>query len=189
MMRWQVLADLVNRHGWTRGVELGVFRGETFKHVLLTCPNLDLTGVDLFDTAYYQSTRVGRPPKSFDLQREYEELQHWLVNEGLIKRGRLLRTTTQEAVDLFEDGSLDFVFIDADHRYEAVRLDIQLWAPKVRAGGWLLGHDYNEAEFPGVCRAVREVFGPVGAREGTVPHGAEDPYFWLFDDHVWGAEL
>ena len=59
------------------------------------------------------------------------------------------------AADSFAHESLDFVFIDADHSYEAVRRDIEAWAPKVRAGGVLAGHDYS-VDFPGVIRAVTE---------------------------------
>jgi hypothetical protein len=50
----------------------------------------------------------------------------------------------------------DLVFIDGDHRYEAVRADIAGWLPKVRPGGVLCGHDCGV--FEGVNRAVGEAF-------------------------------
>lgn len=65
------------------------------------------------------------------------------------------RMTTDEAVPLFEDGSLDAVFIDADHTYDAVKRDISNWMPKVRKGGILAGHDYVHT-WPGVVQAVNE---------------------------------
>lgn len=65
------------------------------------------------------------------------------------------RMTTDEAAPLFEDGSLDAVFIDADHTYDAVRRDIANWMPKVRKGGILAGHDYVHT-WPGVVQAVNE---------------------------------
>lgn len=55
------------------------------------------------------------------------------------------------AAALFPDGSLDAVFIDADHREEAVRADIRAWLPKVKRGGVIAGHDIDE---PGVVAAV-----------------------------------
>jgi len=67
------------------------------------------------------------------------------------------RMKTDDAVHLFEDGSLDGVFIDADHEYDAVRRDIENWLPKVRKGGILAGHDYHET-WPGVIKAVNEFF-------------------------------
>lgn len=59
--------------------------------------------------------------------------------------------------------SLDFVFIDADHSYEAVRADIAAWLPKVKAGAWIGGHDYQEGE-SGLRRAVDEAFPVIETR-------------------------
>jgi len=52
---------------------------------------------------------------------------------------------------LFFDSTLDAVFIDADHSEEAVSRDIAAWWPKVKPGGILAGHDFDE---PGVAAAV-----------------------------------
>ncbi len=41
---------------------------------------------------------------------------------------------------------LDFVYIDADHSLEGIRRDIKNWAPLVRAGGVVSGHDYSMAD-------------------------------------------
>ena len=65
--------------------------------------------------------------------------------------------TTVEAAERIPDDSLDFVFIDAGHSYEAVTADIRAWWPKVKVGGWFGGHDYHE-HHPGVIRAVTERF-------------------------------
>jgi hypothetical protein len=69
------------------------------------------------------------------------------------------KMTSQEAVHLFDDGSLDFVFIDASHEYEDVKEDIKAWIKKVKPGGVLAGHDYyvnTHDYFPGVKQAVNE---------------------------------
>ncbi len=59
-----------------------------------------------------------------------------------------------EAASAIPEGSCAFVFIDADHRYDAVRADIRAWINKVRPGGILAGHDcYTYAE---VFNAVRD---------------------------------
>jgi glycosyltransferase involved in cell wall biosynthesis len=67
-----------------------------------------------------------------------------------------IRMTSVEASKLYEDNSLDFVFIDASHEYEDVKADILAWLPKVKIGGILAGHDYDT--FEGVNRAVDEIF-------------------------------
>jgi hypothetical protein len=55
--------------------------------------------------------------------------------------------------DDIPDGSLDAVFIDGDHSYEAVIEDLPFWWKKLRVGGWLLGDDYASC-CPGTTRAV-----------------------------------
>lgn len=62
-----------------------------------------------------------------------------------------------DASKLFEDGSVDFVFIDAAHDYDNVRADLCAWLPKVKHGGVLAGHDYCGANWPMVKVAVQEV--------------------------------
>jgi hypothetical protein len=41
---------------------------------------------------------------------------------------------------------LDFVYIDGDHRIEAVKRDLDAWYPKVRIGGLFGGHDITESD-------------------------------------------
>ena len=65
---------------------------------------------------------------------------------------------TVEAAKAIDDQSLDFVFIDADHSYEGCIADIRAWGPKVKFGGLIAGHDYND-KWPGVIRAVNETGG------------------------------
>lgn len=47
-----------------------------------------------------------------------------------------------EAVKQFEDESLDFVYIDADHSFITSANDVYEWSKKVRKGGIVSGHDY-----------------------------------------------
>lgn len=56
------------------------------------------------------------------------------------------------AVDL-DVGGVHLAFIDADHRYEGVGVDVVTW----RRATVLAGHDYHAADFPGVVRAVDEL--------------------------------
>lgn len=83
----------------------------------------------------------------------YLETVKTLIPHGL--RSVILRMLSEEAVKLFQDGSLDFVYIDANHDYFAVKRDISLWFPKVRSGGIFSGHDYCALHW-GVPKAVDE---------------------------------
>jgi predicted O-methyltransferase YrrM len=64
-----------------------------------------------------------------------------------------------ETSEHFEDESVDFIFIDADHAYESVKKDIQAWWPKLKKGGIMSGHDYFNPF--GVKQAVDEIFSNV----------------------------
>ena len=57
---------------------------------------------------------------------------------------QLLISDSVAAAQLFPDQSLAWVHIDARHDYASVSADIAAWAPKVRAGGWLSGDDFND---------------------------------------------
>jgi alkylhydroperoxidase family enzyme len=54
--------------------------------------------------------------------------------------------TSEKAAARTAHASLDAVFLDACHDREAVRADIDAWLPKVKAGGFIGGHDFNLAE-------------------------------------------
>lgn len=69
-----------------------------------------------------------------------------------------IRMCSWECAKLYEDRSLDFVFIDGDHSYEGVTRDLAAWYPKIKQGGVLAGHDY--AWTPHIQQAVSELLGP-----------------------------
>lgn len=56
-------------------------------------------------------------------------------------RVQMIRKESLEAVNDFEDMSLDFVYIDANHEYNYALQDILAWYPKVKPGGILAGDD------------------------------------------------
>lgn len=68
-----------------------------------------------------------------------------------------IRKPSVDAANQFSDGSLDIVYIDANHEYQEVKKDIAVWLPKIKKGGIISGHDYS---FPwnGVIQAVDESF-------------------------------
>lgn len=74
-------------------------------------------------------------------------------NKNIIK----IKDRSENACKRFENNSLDFVYIDADHSYESVQQDIVFWLPKVKKNMFFGGHDYSSS-FVGVVKAVNEKF-------------------------------
>jgi len=99
---------------------------------------------------YYEGT-----VHMIDIWKEPKEMMQTMLNAWTRYVG-IYRTTSARAARMFGDGELDWVYIDADHTYESVSTDHALWAPKVRKGGIVSGHDYSP-EFPGVMQMVDEL--------------------------------
>jgi hypothetical protein len=79
------------------------------------------------------------------------------ATEFASERRTIHRQASVQAAASFDDGSLDFVVIDAEHGYESVVADITAWLPKLKPGGILFGHDYGNPRFPGVKQAFNEL--------------------------------
>ena len=61
------------------------------------------------------------------------------------------------ASTFFAARSIDWVHLDARHDLAHVKADIAAWLPKVKAEGWISGDDYDEAKWPDVVSAVKEM--------------------------------
>lgn len=143
------------------GVEVGVFAGDLSKR-LLSRPDLTLYLIDswgVMHTDDYKSSGDFHTQLTQEEQDAYYEMTRQSVMFAGA-RAQIVRKSSVEAAKDFADASLDFVFIDADHSYEAVKADIQAWLPKVKPGGFISGHDYENTDFPafGVKQAVDELF-------------------------------
>lgn len=62
-------------------------------------------------------------------------------------RAIMVRSLAEDVVDLFQDESLDYIYIDANHAYDYVKQDIELWYPKLKKGGLFAGHDYLNLDY------------------------------------------
>ena len=71
----------------------------------------------------------------------------------------LISDFNYNVVDMFEDESIDFIYIDADHEYDSVKRDIELYLPKLKKTGIIGGHDYSKNAWEGVFNAVNETLG------------------------------
>jgi hypothetical protein len=78
------------------------------------------------------------------------------------KNVKIIRKTSVEAAKDFKDGSLDFVYIDGDHRFPYVAEDIYNWYAKVKKGGIVSGHDYYNVN-PGANNVLINVKSVVDA--------------------------
>ena len=139
-------------------VEIGV-RDGAYSEIILQYSNLcKLHSIDPWREfsrdIYNDGSNIGQAKQDESYVFTRKRLEPFFLRSGIIRK------TSREAAPSFKDDSLDFVYIDANHSYEACKEDLELWWPKVKTGGVFAGHDYLNAEFSqgvfGVKQAVRE---------------------------------
>lgn len=154
-----------NKFGTSRnitGVEIGVWKGDNAKYLLHRFRLLELLLVDPYiayaiDDVSEEDTHVFKKQENLDEAKRFALGQ--LARYG--DRFSLLQVSSQQAAfecaqNLHNSSQFDFVFIDAHHSYESVKLDISCWYPLVKNGGVLCGHDYIRSDTRGVKEAVDE---------------------------------
>lgn len=144
------------------GAEIGVFAGELSRR-LLSRDDLTLYLIDSWATEHapaYTASGDYHAMLTADRQEHFYKLTQHMVSFAK-DRAHIVRSDSLEAAKGIADGSLDFVFIDADHTYAGCKADIEAWKPKIKKGGFISGHDYENPDFPawGVKQAVHELLG------------------------------
>lgn len=129
-------------------VEVGVYDGFNTDSVL---GGLSIKNTYLVDTWGINSFWLCNLRSLEDGDALYEQVKEKYADRA--DKIEILRMDSVDAAQVVPDG-LDLVYIDADHKYEGVKKDIEAWYPKVRSGGILSGDDY--LGYPGVVQAVGE---------------------------------
>ena len=152
-------------------VELGTWKGHSIIHLAKKLQKeeyeFELYGVDLFENSlihqtegnHYLSNQIPLLWDIYNANLEKAQVRH-LVKD--------IKESSWKASEKFKDGSVDFLFIDADHKYESVVKDIKSWLPKMKKGGMISGHDFHQPT-AGVKKAVEELI----------------PDYKLGTDHIW----
>lgn len=128
------LADLFAAYDYTRGAEVGVESGRYSFELLTRIPGLHLYCVD----AWMPYKGYREHVTNTKLEGLYADARDRLRGKNVT----FVRNWSVDAAREFADGSLDFVYIDANHDYKHVIEDLEAWVPKVRRGGMVAGHDY-----------------------------------------------
>lgn len=136
------LAGILNELGLLgTAVEVGVFRGTFPRGLLEEWKGQKLVLVDPWRHLedYFDSWNL----TDSEMEQNYQQTLSLLAS--FKERVQILRMRSEEAAPLVPNASCDFIHIDANHSYEAVKRDLQLWFPKLRIGGVMSGHDYFDA--------------------------------------------
>ena len=143
----KTIIDKINEYGKIQWVEIGVRWGRNANFVL---NNFDISTIHLIDpycelpylTHIFnsESVKTYKDSAKNDL-KPFKDKCVWYED------------FSQNVIDKFDDNSIDIIYIDGDHSYEAVLSDLTLFYPKIKEGGLIIGDDYNE---DGVKQSIEE---------------------------------
>ena len=170
-------------------VEIGSWRGYSADVILRHIVGVE--GAHLFCVDHWLGSPNTQQPGEILQTGEniYKTFLNNMFIRGYITRVTPIRLPAEEAVQLFPNHYVDFVFLDGDHAYTPSARDIDMWWPKLKSGGIFCGHDMEcmyeqvpeELKQPqhwendcvrglhiGVIKAVCERFPSVSILEGNI---------------------
>lgn len=142
------LASIYNGKNKLRMLEIGSYKGES---------TFMFASLGIFEEIHCIDPYEGEEEANIILNDNWDNVK----NEFKINTRHFNNITTHQdysynIVDKFPDNYFNFIYIDAEHTYESVKRDIELYLPK--CGHIIAGHDYQKA-WSGVVRAVDEIIG------------------------------
>jgi Methyltransferase domain/Glycosyl transferases group 1 len=167
----------------TTFVELGCHSGNSYASFAQAVQTLGLPAA-----CYAVDTWQGDPHAGFFDETVFEEWSAY-HDRRFSAFSRLIRATFDEAVEHFDDGTIDLLHMDGYHTFDAVSHDFDSWRPKLTDGGIVLCHDINvrEKDFGAwqLWERLREEYPSFEFLHGHglgvlgVGHDLPDPVTWL----------
>lgn len=142
----RIFSELLKDKKGLVGAEIGVFRGDHAAELL----GLDIKKLYLVDPyEQYSQYEAGA-----EIWEGLKKAKKEAVGRLDKKKVRWLFMRSVAAAKKAKNNSLDFVYIDGNHAQKFVKQDIECWSKKVKKGGLVGGHDYDDKH--GVIPAVTE---------------------------------
>jgi hypothetical protein len=170
------LLELYTELGFKLGAEIGVEAGIYSEEMCKSVPNLTLYSIDPWKAYGGYREHVSQEKLEALYKTAYDRLKPYNCY--------IIRDLSENAHELFQDESLDFVYIDGNHDFLHVTNDLEYWSRKVKKGGIVGGHDYIRRSGP-YRNNVKDVIPAFayanGIREWFIlrePKGASS-WFWV----------
>lgn len=129
------------------GVELGSYEGASTELFALMCERI--ISVDPYDFEGAEFFGQETEEQLHEAKAVFDERMKSYNN------CKQINLKSKFAVEQFEHNNLNFVYLDGDHRFTSVILDIVEWYPKIKIGGYICGHDYID----NVKKAINKMLG------------------------------
>lgn len=163
------IGNFLNLHGLKGiGLELGVQTGEFSKQILSQWHGKMLYLIDCWEK---QENYIDIANKdNVEQNRNYKKtIKNTKPYE---KRVKIIKSFSKEAVCQFEDNFFDFIYIDANHSYDAVKEDLEVWWSKLKPKGLFCGHDFFDGDLYNT--STNEFLGNFGVKKAVSEFAANN---------------
>ncbi len=154
-----VLYSLLKDREHSIGCEVGVHTGTTARYLLKRLPKIEkYYAIDPWkEYEMYDGTMYEKPGNTKFKTMESAMKNFFIVTDPYNNKLVPGWMTSVEASVLVPKNYLDWVFIDANHEYDYIKENLEIWSERVKPGGLVSGHDYgNKKRRGGVKQAVKE---------------------------------
>jgi len=159
-------------------VEIGTYRGKSsiclYDKIIESGKNITLYTIDNFSQSLPHD----------DIDTDNKSI--FIENKGT-RNINLIENDWMDTLDDFDDGSIDFLFIDVNEMDESLLNLLNLWIPKIKPNGIISGHDYH---WSGIKQVIDDKFPNVQIIVENKINVAEfeyQPNEW--SHHVWYVKL
>lgn len=146
-------------------VELGSFKGKSACYLARGSKVGDgarVHAVDLWDLGGQgEYVHLG-----FDLAETFETFERQVAAAKVKTMVTAHKGASTDVAATWSGPPIGLLFIDGDHRYHAVKADLEAWLPHCAPGAWVAFHDYSR-QFPGVVEFVDEWLPASGVTDVT----------------------
>jgi len=148
------LPELFKELGFKIGAEIGVSLGLNLE--LYCKAGFQMYGIDQWEDYEDEKYRpISWLARRGIITKTFDDVYR-MANERLSKYSNctLIKKMSMDALADIPDCSLDFVYIDGNHMYGYVAMDLMQWSKKIRKGGIISGHDYYDMKGDKCIRQV-----------------------------------
>ena len=127
-------------------VELGVWQGKSIIYLAQKLKEYDKRGIKLFGIDSFLGGNDA-PQVYHRLMKGLDRPLREVCEDNIARFGvsdivTIIESDSEHAASMFNDSSVDFLFIDTEHTAERLRIELDAWLPKMRRPCWIAGDDY-----------------------------------------------
>lgn len=136
-------------------VELGSWTGKSSAYCIVELINKPIHNFNFF---CIDTWKGAEEHQDYEIVKNHQVYDIFYNNLSPVEKNyTAIKGKSAKSAKLFEDNSVNFCYVDADHSYNGVLKDLKAWWPKIKPGCYFGGDDFTKG-WPGVQNAVNDFF-------------------------------